>query len=412
MIQKLLPFPNIKFSISHNGKEILKWNGSDNFLDLVSYLFSKTLADKLLFVDKNIILKDSELNIKAYFTKPEHIENTRNNMYFFVNNRYFFSASFSQAVLKAYEGILEKGKYPVCFLFLNLDPSLIDCNIHPTKKDIKIQNESSIFSAIYHLVKDEFSTGQESFNEFSTNNKKIDVYHNDLGNILLKKKDTPKDVKNIQTEIFNNQETIKNKDNQVENIIPDKSYIRIIGQVFNSFVIMEYKDDMLLIDQHAAHERIKYDNLVENIKNGETASQLLSTPILVDLLDDELDIYETNIEAFTRLGLIMSKFGDNSFQVNSIPEIINSENVDSFIHQLISNLKSYSDVTINDICVETIATRACKSAIKAGDSLTSEELINLINEIINGNHPLTCPHGRPIIAKLHKDNISKMFRRT
>ena len=177
---------------------------------------------------------------------------------------------------------------------------------------------------------------------------------------------------------------------------------------------MEYFDELLFLDQHAAHERLQFDKLILAIKNGEVISQNLLSPILIELDTEMIDALEKHKEELFRIGYHIEEFGENSYQIISMPTIIDNSKIEDTLKELLKNIYQSGNSGIEEVITKLIATKACRSSIMAGDKLTKEEILYLLEKLFNDsqNHTLTCPHGRPIIAKLNKDNIAKMFRRT
>ena len=195
LIQKMLAFPEKSFILTHNGKEYINWKGSNsdnNLFEIIDYLFGAKITDDLIEIKTSgDIIANKYINLRGYITKPAHIQSNRSNIFVFVNNRFIISPTIIASITRSYEGMIEKGKYPACFLFLDVSPDFIDCNIHPTKKDIKFQNEQNLFSFIIHSIRavlGESNTSgfNSSFNGFE---KKIDIhYKNEKSEILKQKK--------------------------------------------------------------------------------------------------------------------------------------------------------------------------------------------------------------------------------
>ena len=203
------------------------------------------------------------------------------------------------------------------------------------------------------------------------------------------------------------------KSNEINNDIPKAKFPRLnlVGQCFNSYIIAEYEDELYMVDQHAAHEKILFEKYKKNIKESSVNSQILAVPTIINLTYEEFGIYKENIEIFRNSGFVVEDFGDSDVVVREVPLFLGTPHIDSLFHEIIDNIRSMGSGLTVDVKYNKIATLACKAAVKAHDKLTDIEMKALLEELRFIDEPFNCPHGRPTILKYKLKDIEKSFKR-
>ncbi len=479
--KQALSRPDVSIRLIRDGKEVLFSPGNNNLTDAVRSVFGKDIANAVTSVlyEKNGI-KVSGLTGKNNLSRPNRLMQI-----FFVNKRYVLNKTLLVALSEAYKNELMVGRFPVAFLNIQIDPSLVDANVHPEKTEVKFANENDVYEAVYWAVKNalagtasprevvssqnrsafkmpitqtppkqitiaEFKgeKKQSSFRPFSPEKEAKPViptkneireevlpYNGKLpvrdiegadklsSAILEKKDDTPlfEEVKQVGEELPVKKDPVvekeekpvieEKKEEPATEKTPDTSFVeaRVIGQLFSTYILAEGDGEFFLMDQHAAHERIRYEQIR---KNGyKTDTQLLLMPLGVNLTPTEKAVAVENSDFLLEMGFETEDLGANSITLRSLPaDCLYEEGEDLFI-ELLGILMGNESGEITAIRDKAIYTVACHSAIRANQDLTHPELCKLYKEAAELEGITTCPHGRPITVKLSKYQIEKMFGR-
>ncbi|QUH27332.1 DNA mismatch repair endonuclease MutL [Serpentinicella alkaliphila] len=434
---------DIAFKYINNNNIMFTTSGKGIVRDAIINVFGKEIAKNLIEVDES----NKEYEIKGYISQPEHTRGNRNYEIIFVNNRFVKSKIIFSAIEDAYKGSVVINRFPICFLYLNINPSLIDINVHPAKTEIKVFDEQAIYDFIYDAIKKSL-TKESTVSDFKINLKD---YVKDNSNDYLSDKKTNSTMTNIfpKTELkpitvdktvetngfgrsndiiaqeTNDIDEIKNFFNLVKNqesvvekeeAITQNSFIydvlqdyKIIGQIFNTYIMIEKENSIYLIDQHAAHERLIYNELREQFESRRVVSQQLLTPEVLEFSNEESIIIDKYLEKFKVLGFDIEGFGQNSYIIRAIPIVMDQIKNFKFIYDLIDTIDI--NKTNDGIFEETLIKKSCKAAIKAMDKLSTIEIQKLISDLSKLEPPLTCPHGRPVLLTLSKYDIEKNFKR-
>ena len=299
---------------------------------------------------------------------------------------------------QAFKGATGIGKYGFFILNLEMPASYYDVNVHPTKMEVRFKDEDKLYKIFYHAIKSAMLKS-----EFLDNS----------GETQKEEKEEQKREKYIENELeflTNRTETkapveLINRENE------RKIEYQYVGILFRTYIIIQIDDDMFLIDQHAAHERILYEQIKENYKNHiQNNSQLMIMPEIFNLSHKEMEFVKTNIELFKETGFDIEIFGENSIKINGVPDIeykVSSRNIFlDVLDEMLTNERS----TSKDVEERFIATVACKAAVKAHMDLTRQEVDNLITRLLKLKNPFTCPHGRPTTIKFNKNELFKDFK--
>ena len=389
---------NISFKLINEGKLVLKTSGNTKMQDAVYELFGKDIARNLIEVNFSY----QNMEIKGVVGNSRIEMPYRKNEIFFVNNRSVENEILSNGVEQAFKGALKIGKFPFAILNLEISPQLIDMNIHPTKKEIKFQNEEDVFKTVYQavkeaLLKEEFLGKDETRNSEEIRQEYVQKQESYLpANYLLKRIQKTKEKKSLEKKPQR-----KKKKNKLD--------YKLIGVVFKTFIIIEINDELYFIDQHAAHERVLYEQVKDSYNSGKKPeTQMLILPTVLPLKPAEIELIKDNIEIFEKVGFQIEDFGNNTIKISGVPSIAYNLDSTTIFQDTLKELTSFARTTKQEIENKFIATVACKAAVKAGMVLTQKEIDTLIQELWSLPNPYTCPHGRPTTIKYEKEELEKM----
>lgn len=450
IVQKIaLSNNNIKFTLIRDGKIILN-TGSDK--DPINRIFS-ILGSEIASSLNEGSFESENYKIKGYFSDNKLFRSNRDSQYIFVNGRFIRNINISRAVEKNYHSLIPLNRYPVFVLYIDIDPKLIDVNIHPKKNEIKISNENILNALLAEVVEDvifpnrtiraiEIEDKKENvsvfdiFDDDDDESNETDAQNKDtsLKSVWDLEKDSLDD--NFSPRSFNEEAVLyrdgeKNDFDSCDDQLPkekeednflfykDKNHIdekllntRIAGVLFKTYILLENQRDgiIFIVDQHAAHERVNYEKFLHMYLNSEITSQILLKPEVIQLNQIEYDKILNYLELFTSLGFKIEDFGDNSVVLREVPMIFGLPTYVNFIRDIIDSLDK--DISSNyEADLYKIMKKACKASVKAGDDLSDMEIEALIRDLKDCENPYTCPHGRPTVVEVSEHTISKLFLR-
>ena len=426
-----LAHPNIKFSLNHNGSDLFQLP-SGNMRQRLVGVFGKKYNEKLVPVSQDTPI----VNISGFVLKPEAAKKTRGEQFFFVNNRFIKSGFLHHMVIQAYDELLQKGFHPGYFIFLEVEPSFIDINIHPTKTEIKFEDERSVGMLMRSAVKQSIGmfnvaptidfnpensfattplpkgkilteptiTVNKNFNPFkssdSFNQKPSSSQIESLQSMYEGISDSEVSIQpsNAQS---NFESEISNPTNDYSN---NKSF-----QVKNKFVLTTIKSGVIIINQTRAHQRILYDQFIAQIENGRGISQQLLFPENITFKTTQSELLKELLPNLSQLGFDIEPFGTNTFIVRGLPSVSASEDPKSLIEGTLFGYESNIE-NANTLRNEALASAlAFKTAIKTGQTLSKEEMNGLIDELFASSNPKTLPNGKIIFHTLPTDDIENYF---
>lgn len=418
VVQNLaLSHPNVSFRYKANEKSYFITKGDGDLKSAILSIYGKEIYNNIIYLNSSVDF----IRIEGYVGNSTIARASRAHQSIFINGRYIKNKTITAAVETAFKSMLTINKFPFFILNIHVNPEFIDVNVHPSKLEIKFQDEQMVFKAVYKSVKDVLLSKSgilEPSIKFTSNVPPVYFKQGEM--------DVFNDKKN-ENLYFNNKNELNGEDRIKENndvnsngakidspeikVLPSKiEPLSIIGQLHFTYIIAEGKDELYMIDQHAAHERINYEKLLNEYKASSIKSQKLLTPIVIDLSFDEKEIVNKNIDLFKNIGFEIEDFGSNSISIRAIPIIYGNPNIKDIFLEILGEINiNESDVlnTINKV----IYTMACKSSIKAGDKLNNMEMIKLVEELRHCENPYTCPHGRPTIIKMTFYELEKKFKR-
>lgn len=407
-------------------------------LDPLNHIYTilgKDVATNLL----PISFQSSSYTIRGYVSSNLLFRSTRNQEYLYINGRYVRNLEISKAVERKYRSKIPLNKYPVYILFIEIDPILVDVNIHPKKHEVKLSNQNQLIPILEQLIDEVFPEVVKShywegnrereeektiFQQFSVlNEETVPLSYPeekrreeklDQNFPLFKDNREEKDFsqKNSNGTKLMARETAE-EFNDVEERGPlrDLSKSRYIGQLFKTYLLFEEftKEEFLLLDQHAAHERILFEKYWESYQREEVDRQILLTPEILRFSSKELAVIEEHWEKLKKMGFTLEPFGERDYLLREIPYIFGVPLPLRVFHDILDSLGEIKSVYDQDIY--SIMRRACRSAIKGGDPLEDMEVKSLLSSLAQCHDPHTCPHGRPVLVRITKRDLEKMFLR-
>lgn len=412
-----LSYPDIKFTLTNNGKIILNTPGDNNLLKVINAIYGTDVARNMLPLEAS----NDDYEISGYISKPIISRATRTHLITIVNGRVVRNNELNKTIIEAYHTYIMENRFPIVVLNITVDSSLIDVNIHPTKMDIKFSKmdglKETIKNAVHNTLvsinliqKVEHPKPEISMADIVISNNQIQQELNleryeetiPFNDEFIVKEETNITYGNTNKEVKTLEENESEK-------IPE---LYVAGVVFATYIVCQNNLGMYLIDQHAAKERINYELFLNKLSNPDNNSIDMLFPITIELPLNESIILKEHLHILANMNIKVEEFGMNSFVVKSHPVWLpkgNEENAIRRIIDLILDIKN--DFSLEKFNDRVAATLACKASIKANDTLSLEEMENLIDDLRKCKNPYNCPHGRPTIIKFTKYEIEKMFKR-
>ncbi len=446
----ILGNPNIAFKYVSDGKIIYQSYG-DGFSASMVGIYGVKIIDDCYFIDT----EKNGIKITGYFSKHHFTKGNRSYQTAFINGRYIENQTVASAIANAYYPYLMKRQYPFYVVNIIVPPQIVDVNVHPNKLDVRFTNNQIIYGSLYSVLSKVLDGSSEILDIVSKQIEKdlnkqpiINIYQESPKVIRDENKPYPKRTKpfpNLGIVEFNDfaldlEKSVKKINEQSENkpaidifaenkaflekleqkkanaVNSEQSEIKIdkelklIGQALNTFLILEDGVDLYFIDQHAAHERLLFDNINKSFNEKTVVKQPLLMPYVLNLNNAEYEFINSKASVLDKMGIEVSPFGKNAFKVSTIPTILSEMNFEKFFNEILSEIDTLKTLTLNDILFEKFAQKACKSAIKSGDKLSDFELKSLML-LLKDNLGLKCPHGRPIAVRISRTEIDKWFKR-
>lgn len=440
-----LSHPDVSFLFISNKKEKIHTSGNGNLMDTIYQIYGRQIASNLLAVEKETDL----LMVSGFIGNSNVARGNRSLENFYINGRYIKSPLLSKAVEEGYVGYLMQHQYPFCVLQITTKEAAVDVNVHPTKQEVRFDDEIAIADIFKTLVferlhqrediaevtlDEEIEIEKEKEKEQSkpvTEERTPEPFEKARLQQMREKitkqihADTPYERK--YQEFYQKRESDTNahapKQELPETSKPatyeQTSFLtrearakhHIIGQVFDTYWLIEHDNKLYIIDQHAAHEKVLYERMMKQLKNKEMTTQYVSPPIILSLTRAEQDILERFADVFAELGYVISPFGGNEFAIEGIPGNLFSFDVKTFFMELLASCDSLKGNDGHDMILEKIASMSCKAAIKGNNQLSRPEIEALLEELLSLENPYHCPHGRPTIIAMTKYELEKKFKR-
>ncbi len=449
----ILAYPNVSFKYIVDKKTVYHSFG-DGFDGAMLAVYGLQVINDCFYIDT---IKNG-LHIYGYIGKHYFTKGNKTHQSLFINGRYVINSTTSSAIMNAYSTYLMKRQYPFYVLNIDLPPEIVDVNVHPTKSDVRFSNNQIVYGSLYSVISSVLNGTSEALNIVKDNIKtdtvdadEIEVKINQISANEEVKTATSFDAQLFDSAFEPNRSALSNeidysekkkyeKDQKYEDIFAEnKAYLEqlslknkkaeeeqkiisvqqeintcvnleYVGQALNTYLILQDEKDIYFVDQHAAHERILYDKLLDAKNSGAVAVQPLLLPFVITFTGIEANFLFSKLPYVKQFGIEIEEFGKNSFKISALPIDLIDMDLDAFFNEIVGDMANLSDDKLPEIITDKIAQKACKSAIKAGHKLVDDEIQTLL-KMLKGDMGLKCPHGRPVAVKITRTEIDKWFKR-
>lgn len=454
-----LSHPEVSVRFISAGSSRLHTAGNNKLKDVIYGIYGRDITANLMEAEHG----DSGMEISGFIAKPVVSRGNRNYMNYFINGRYIKSKIISSAIEEAYKPYLMQHNYPFCVLHFSIPQEFLDVNVHPSKMELRFEHPVQVHDFIYHTLteilkqqelipKASFESGRKQ-QVSQERTEKQDQLVQELKVVEQDKTLLPGDTETVkrfeyekvipkllrekpepfETNRLNAFHTIREAESQYTTNLKDKPAAgsgeqlalfndkflsgesrlrhRIIGQLFETYWLIEYGDNLYIIDQHAAHEKVLYEKTMEGLKNKTFTSQMLNPPIILTLNAQEVQMIEKFRNNFQELGYEIEAFGGREYAVRAVPANLYSIGSKELLLDIIDSLSMESTSVQSDLISEKIASMSCKAAVKGNNRLSVPEAEALIGQLLKLENPYHCPHGRPTIISMSKYEIEKKFKR-
>ena len=527
-----LSYPNVAFELHVDGKITFKTYGDGDVHKILSKIYNMGVARNMIEFSGN----NDDYKVFGYISVPEETRASKNYINIFINGRYIKNYGIQNAIIDAYGTLLMINRYPLCVINIEMDPILLDVNVHPTKQEVRLSKEAELIRLIKEVIAERLSNYTyipQGMNNVLTKKEKakiekinfldeLDNKFGDVGdkNIFSEEKKEPEVDLEVELSFPDTQEEVashviqedeflfggdlltnsaeekipvqskentfnqRNKTQKIKSDLPDLSYsshprdnrnkfgdkpakkeienfmnfskkednasyddrteevvsnvvkddshfneikdakivqdddtkvrtlpdLKVLAQIFKTYILSEADNKLFLIDQHAAAERYNYEKLQREFIERKNYKKQMLIPLMFDFSVEEAAEVRNNLEKFEELGIVFEEFGDNSYVVREFPGWI-EEDEEQMIKIIVEKVLRNNNITFNELRNDAIAMASCKMSIKANQVLTDVEMNKVISDLYECKNPFTCPHGRPIITKMEKKDLEKMFKR-
>lgn len=433
--RQALARPEISFKINHNGRNLIDTPGHSELLPRIMDLFGRDIIDNLV----PLANKKNGMEIEGYISIPHYNRAGKDSMYLYINKRHVKDKSVSHAVMEAYRTLLPKDRSPMVILFLKLDPASVDVNVHPAKTEVRFSNQTEVHRFIVESIREGLKSGNErsSFKDDQTPLTAPQVDHEvreAVDPILPDRGSSPGQADKPFPFLSNL------KDSEIKKgVLPERSGargrqrppvaafstptfidastigysgFRPLGQINRSYIVLEGKPGMILIDQHAAHERILYERFLREREKRSMETQQLLFPVSLELTKGEILLLDSIFKDMDSLGFELEPFGGNSVLVRSVPVLLSGKDYKTFLRDMFDKVAlSGKRASFEEMAGDIIAVMACHASVRVGEELKPQEVSSLIEELKSTDRPYTCPHGRPIALFFDIKQMQSFFLR-
>lgn len=462
--------PEIRISLVSDGKKLLSTNGSGRTNEVMAEIYGMKVAKDLVHISGDT----SDYHLEGFVAKPEHSRSNKHYISIFINGRYIKNFVLNKAILEGYHTLLTIGRFPICYINIQMDPILVDVNVHPTKLEVRLSKEDQLYDLIVTKIreafKDKILIPQNDLNHAPKKNKVLETFEQQKINFekqqsqigetsapyVHDQKDKNHDVEshrnnldstssanNESTEVTNElqnhiddsylqsqkevlfemeqntsneHEILNQQSNDIKGTVSQTPhrrvpYMEIVGQVHGTYIIAQNENGMFMIDQHAAQERIKYEYFREKIGEVTNEVQNLLIPLTFHFSKDEQMIIDQYKDELDKVGVHLEHFGGHDYIVNSYPVWFPKEEAEEIIKDMIELVLKHKSVDVKKIREDAAIMMSCKKSIKANHYLKNNEMADLIDQLREAEDPFTCPHGRPIIINFSNYELEKLFKR-
>ncbi|UCG68562.1 MAG: DNA mismatch repair endonuclease MutL [Thermoplasmata archaeon] len=406
--------PDIFFKLVHNGTEIINAPKASSLLDNMVYIYGKNITREMLRLD----YVDHDIKIEGFVSKPGVTRKSQSHISLFINKRYIGSKLLTSAIKEGYKNLIMKNRYPIALVSMQIHPRKIDVNVHPTKLEIRFEDEKKVYSAFVKAIEEALQT-KSLIPEFGdaklesrasealelTEIEGPDIWHDTIP-IIEAKRQVNIDEFDVGFKI-EAQPDPTTKDEKTH--LPRMS---LVGQILNTYIVAQSEENILIIDQHAAHERVLFERLSKIEKEDKKKWQELLTPMAIELNPKQKNFITTNSEILDSLGFSIEHFGGDTYHVRAVPVVFRESDGEEVVYDIIDELVSVGKTKHKDELLDkAMATVACHSAIRGGEELSFAQMKNLLESLYSTKNVYSCPHGRPSILSMSKGELEKRFKR-
>ena len=471
MEQLALSHQDISFKYMVNGQTKLHTSGNSNLKDVIYGIYGRDITRELIEVK----LEHPGISIEGFIGKPVISRGNRNFENYYINGRYVKSKILMKAIEEAYKPYMMQHKYPFVCLQYTITGDEIDVNVHPTKMEVRFQNQGAVYNATFDLIHQALS-GREMIPQVGLEEKKEEreksreklslpepyetkyreqykgpvqpaaAIQESSASYLIEQKSqelrqkegtaavrqkTPEESVGVrlaqvhsqkpdqkpepgpQQEAFGQKAKTEQMELFDDRLLSKKARLRhrVIGQLFDTYWLVEYDNKFYIIDQHAAHEKVLYERFMEEFENRKILSQMISPPQVISLNLQEDELLKSHMEIFQRFGFEISPFGGREYSIHAVPANIYGISVQELFVEILDSLDNENSRQPLELITARIATAACKAAVKGNNTLSFEEADKLIDQLLGLKNPYNCPHGRPTIISMTKYELERKFKR-
>lgn len=485
MTRLALSHPEVSIRFVSNGQTRLSTSGNGRLKDVIYHVFGREVAKELIEVET----ETANLKISGYIGKPLVSRGNRNYENYYINGRYVKSKIIAKAIEDAYKGFTMQHKYPFVVLHLTMTGGHLDVNVHPTKMELRFDNQQSVYEEIYQVLLDALTSKElipevsvpeaapltpqvpatavtpasiptssvspasiptSSVSQAATSSATAPIPEMTKQNMTMHKVTPPKAVdvpenKNLdyfmkrmqervnayhrqdsQAEVRDQSGIYKNalESNKIQEAVQTtlfedlrvsekpKEVYKLIGQVFDTYWLVEYREQLYIIDQHAAHERVLYEKTLKQMQTREYTSQYVSPPIVLNLSMQEEETLKRHFDVFARIGFEIESFGASSYAIRAVPDNLFGITKESLFIEMLDSMNDEISTSLTpELVTQKVASMSCKAAVKGNHRLSAREVETLIDELLTLDNPYHCPHGRPTIIAMTKRELEKKFKR-
>ena len=443
-----LSHPDISIKFIVNGQVRFQTSGNNQLKEVIYRIYGKEVTDHLI----DFSLNGKSVHVRGFLGKPEQNRSNRNFEIFFVNGRYVHNDVLQKAVEEGYKQYLMQHKFPFCVLHFEFEPEDIDVNVHPAKMEIRLQHGAEVYAEIAAAIRDRLheielipdvllTEEKEQTPQIRQAPEPFEVNRTYMERIqepvreMVSEEETPYQAKLSVQKILGDHPVNTTESDLHHNIIKSAEHIlvekpvqldlfeenfvdvksresyQILGQIFDTYWLIAFKDKLFIMDQHAAHEKVRYERLLKELKNKTVTSQQITPPVVLHLDSKEEQALLSYRDYFTSLGFEIEEFGTGSVAIRSMPVDLYGCEETEFFREVLDELCENPMKDQPDVILNKLASMACKAAVKGNNGLTFEEVSALLDEMLTLDNPYHCPHGRPTIISMSKYEIEKKFKR-
>ena len=387
--------PNVRFKLTNNKKVLLQTNGNNDMKSIIGNIYGIDSIKNMMEVEN----EKNGIKIKCFLAQPIVNKSRKSAITLIVNGRDVKNYSVMNSIIEGYDTYIPIGKYPLAVVFVKLDPMLIDVNVHPTKKEVRLSSEDLLKDLIKTTIKNTLYKSR-LIPEINIDDKPKETFINSP-KVDYQEKLSFEDIK------YDKQSFLNEEVDELEKRLP---YLEYVGQYAGTYLLFQNDTGLYLMDQHAAAERIRYEKYIEALSNPSNISQEILIPTIIEVTKDEKIFVDKNMNKFNELGIVLEDAGTNSYYLRSIPVwAINDANY--IVEEMIKYVCEINSIDLKSIRDELAKRISCKGAIKANRNMEIDEINELVNQLSKCKNPFTCPHGRPTIISFTKYEIEKLFLR-